>query len=260
MPRRTDAACGIAQSVTKVRLSQTPLGSGPKRVIHLVIGARWSSTWTMRSWLACRLSGLPFRTEALCLTRPEGGDTPAKPASTGLIPVLEHDGFPVTDPLAIAEYLWELAPGSAIWPTDLRARTAARMSAAEVHGHFAELRAALPMNLVKRWPIRHGIPSHVKLLGRPGVAAQLARVQDSWRQTRAAWGGGGPYLFGAALCFADAMWAPMASRFRTYAVALTPEAQAYADAVLAHPHVAEWIAAAEAEAREIGWDACAAWP
>jgi glutathione S-transferase len=246
--------------VSILLLSQTPLGSGPKRVIRLVIGARWSSSWTMRSWLASRLSGLPFSAETLCLSGAEGAEKPARASSTGLIPVLEHDGFLVTDPIAIAEYLWELAPGCAIWPADLRARTAARMSAAEVHAHFAELRAALPMNLVKRWPIRNGIPSHVKLIGRPGVAAQLARVQESWRQTRAAWGGGGPYLFGATFCCADAMWAPMASRFRTYSVALAPDAQAYADAVLAHPLVAEWIAAAEAEAREIGWDACAAWP
>jgi glutathione S-transferase len=241
-------------------LSQTPLGSGPKRVIRLVIGARWSSTWTMRSWLACRLSGLPFRTETLCLSRAEGAETPGKASSTGLIPVLEHDGFLVTDPIAIAEYLWELAPGCAIWPADLRARTAARMSAAEVYAHFAELRAALPMNLVKRWPIRSGIPSYLKLVGRHGVAAQVARVQESWRQAWAAWGGEGPYLFGADFCFADAMWAPMASRFRTYSVTLAPEAQAYADAVLSHPHVAEWVAGAEAEAREIGWEACAAWP
>jgi glutathione S-transferase len=241
-------------------LSQTPLGSGPKRVMRLIIGARWSSTWTMRGWLACRLSGLPFSTETLYLSRPDSKEKLAKASPTGLIPVLEHDGFLVTDTIAIAEYLWELAPGCALWPTDLKARTAARMSAAEMHAHFAELRGALPMNLIKRWPIRNGIPSNVKLLGRPGVEAQLARAQESWRQTRAAWGAGGPYLFGASFCFADAMWAPMASRFRTYSVGLAPDAQAYADAVLSHPFVAEWVADAEAEAREIGWDACAAWP
>lgn len=228
--------------------------------MRLVIGARWSSTWTMRGWLACRLSGLPFRTETLYLSRPDSQAKLAKASPTGLIPVLEHDGFLVTDTMAIAEYLWELAPGSDIWPAELHARTAARMSAAEMHAHFAELRAALPMNLIKRWPIANGIPSNVKLLGRPGVAQQVARVQESWRQTRAAWGAGGPYLFGARFCFADAMWAPMASRFRTYSVTLAPDAQAYAEAVLAHPLVAEWVAAAETEAREIGWEACAAWP
>ena len=229
-------------------------------MMRLVIGARWSSTWTMRGWLACRLSGLPFRAETLYLSRPDSKAKLAKASPTGLIPVLEHDGFLVTDTMAIAEYLWELAPGSDIWPAERQARTAARMSAAEMHAHFAELRAALPMNLIKRWPIANGIPSNVKLLGRPGVEQQLARVQDSWRQTRAAWGADGPYLFGARFCFADAMWAPMASRFRTYSVTLDPDAQAYAEAVLAHPLVAEWVAAAEAEARDIGWEACAAWP
>jgi glutathione S-transferase len=229
-------------------------------MMRLIIGAKWSSTWTMRGWLACRLSGLPFQTETLFLSRPDSKAKLAEASPTGLIPVLEHDGMRVADSMAIAEYLWELAPASEIWPADRRARTAARTSAAEMHAHFAELRAALPMNLVKRWPIANGIPSNVKLLARPGVEAQVARVQESWRQTRAACGGGGPYLLGARFCFADAMWAPMASRFRTYSVALTPAAQAYAEAVLSHPYVAEWVAGAEAEAREIGWDACAAWP
>lgn len=229
-------------------------------MMRLIIGGKWSSTWTMRGWLACRLSGLPFEAETLFLSRPGSKAKLAEVSPTGLIPVLIHDGFQVTDTLAIAEYLWELAPASAIWPQDRQARAAARMSAAEMHAHFAELRAALPMNLVKRWPIAHGLPSNVKLLARPGVAANVARVQESWRQTRAAWGSGGPYLFGADFTFADAMWAPMASRFRTYSVQLAPGAQAYADAVLAHPLVAEWIAGAEAQAREIGWDACAAFP
>ncbi len=229
-------------------------------MMRLVIGAKFSSTWTMRGWLACRLSGLPFSAETLFLSRPDSKAKLAQVSPTGLIPVLDHDGFLVTDTLAIAEYLWELAPGSDIWPADSPARAAARMSAAEMHASFAELRAAMPMNLVKRWPIANGIPSNAKLLGRPGVEAQVARVQESWRQTRAAWGEGGPYLFGARFNFADAMWAPMASRFRTYSVPLSPDAQAYADAVLAHPLVAEWIAAAEEQAREIGWDACAAWP
>jgi glutathione S-transferase len=228
--------------------------------MRLIIGGKWSSTWTMRGWLACRLSGLPFEAETLFLSRPESKARLAEISPTGLIPVLVDDGFVVTDTLAIAEYLWERAPGCDIWPGDLRARAAARMSAAEMHSSFAELRAAMPMNLVKRWPIANGIPSNAKLLGRPGVEAQVARVQRSWRDTRAAWGAGGPYLFGARFCFADAMWAPMASRFRTYSVALDADAQAYAEAVLAHPHVREWIEGAEAEARAIGWEACAAWP
>jgi glutathione S-transferase len=228
--------------------------------MRLIIGGKWSSTWTMRGWLACKLSGLPFDVETLFLSRPDSKARLAEVSPTGLIPVLIDDGLVVTDTMAIAEYLWERAPGCDIWPEGLRARTAARMSAAEMHSSFAELRAAMPMNLVKRWPIANGIPSNAKLLGRPGVEAQVARVQQSWRDTRAAWGAGGPYLFGARLCFADAMWAPMASRFRTYAVALADDAQAYADAVLAHPLVAEWVEGAQAQAREIGLEACAAWP
>jgi glutathione S-transferase len=219
-------------------------------MMKLVIGAKWSSTWTMRGWLACRLSGLPFETETLFLSRPDSKAKLAQVSPTGLIPVLFHDGLTITDTLAIAEYLWEVAPGCDIWPADRAARAAARSSAAEMHAHFGELRAALPMNLVKRWPIAQGIPSNAKLLGRPGVEAQV----------RERWGAGGPFLFGARFGFADAMWAPMASRFRTYSVALSADGQAYADAVLGHPYVQEWVTGAEEQAREIGWEACAAWP
>ena len=229
-------------------------------MMKLVIGGKWSSTWTMRGWLACKLSGLPFEAETLFLSREDSKAKLAAISPTGLIPVLIHDGFVLTDTLAIAEYLWELAPGCDIWPAERQARAAARASAAEMHAHFAELRAAMPMNLVKRWPIANGVPSNAKLIGRPGVAPQIARVQESWRQTRAAHGAGGPFLFGSRFGFADAMWAPMASRFRTYSVPLAADAQAYAEAVLAHPLVAEWVAGAEAQAREIGWEACAAFP
>jgi len=228
--------------------------------MKLWIGGKWSSTWTMRGWLACKLSGLPFETETIFLSRPDSAARLAEVSPTGRIPVLEHDGMRITDTLAIAEYLWEVAPGCGIWPQERAARAAARAVAAEMHAHFAALRAALPMNLIKRWPIANGVPSNVKLLARPGVAAEIARVQAAWAGTRAAWGAGGPHLFGEAFCFADAMYAPMATRFRTYSVPLEPVAAAYAQAVMAHGWVCEWIAGAEAQAREIGWEACAAFP
>lgn len=229
-------------------------------MMKLIIGGKWSSTWTMRGWLACKLSGLEFEAETLFLSRDDSKAKLAAISPTGLIPILFDGDLAITDTWAIAEYLWEKAPGCDIWPSALPARTAARSSAGEMHAHFVELRAAMPMNLVKRWPIANGVPSNAKLLGRPGVAAQVARVQESWRQSRAKWGAGGPYLFGERFCFADAMWSPMATRFRTYSVPLAPDAQAYADAVLAHPFVMEWIDGAHAQAREIGWEACAAFP
>lgn len=232
--------------------------------MHLIIGGKWSSTWTMRGWLACKLSGLAFTTETLFLSRPDSKAKLAEMSPTGRIPVLVHRGMRITDTLAIAEYLWEAAPGCDIWPADRPARTAARMVAAEMHAHFAELRAALPMNLVKRWPIENGVPSNVKLLDRPGVRDQLARVETLWRETRSVWAGhldgGGPYLFGGRFTFADAMYAPMASRLRTYSVPVARDTERYVDACLGHPLVLEWIAGAEAQAREIGWDAAAAWP
>ena len=228
--------------------------------MHLIIGGKWSSTWTMRGWLACRLSGLDFTTETLFLSRPDSKTELAEVSPTGRIPVLIHDDMRITDTLAIAEYLWELAPDSDIWPVERRARTAARMVAAEMHGHFAEIRAALPMNLIKRWPIKDGVPSNVKLLDRPGVRDNVARVETIWRETRRTSGSDGPYLFGKTFTFADAMYAPMASRLRTYSVDIAPDSQAYVNACLGHPLVLEWIAGAEDQAREIGWEAVAAWP
>jgi glutathione S-transferase len=228
--------------------------------MKLIIGGKWSSTWTMRGWLACKLSGLPFETETLFLSRPDSKAKLAAVSPTGRIPVLIDDGQRITDTWAIAEYLWEKAPSSDIWPADAKARTAARMVAGEMHAHFAELRAALPMNLVKRWPIANGVPSNVKLLDRPGVRDQVGRIETIWRETRASWGADGPYLFGPRFTFADAMYAPVASRFRTYAVPVAADSAAYRDACLDHPFVREWIAGAEAQAREIGWDAVAAWP
>ena len=228
--------------------------------MRLIIGGKWSSTWTMRGWLACKLSGLDFEAETLFLSRPDSKARLAQISPTGLIPVLIHDDLVLTDTMAIAEYLWELAPQSALWPQDRRARAASRAAAAEMHASFAELRAALPMNLIKRWPIANGLPSNIKLLSRPGVPAQLARVQEAWRSCRASWGAGGPFLFGREFNFADAMYAPMASRFLTYAVDLAPDAQAYVDAVLAPPFVAAWIEGAQAQARDLGWDVCAAYP
>lgn len=237
--------------------------------MHLIIGGKWSSTWTMRGWLACKLSGLEFTTETLFLSRPDSKARMAEVSPTGRIPVLipdmpPYDGLRITDTLAIAETLWELAPDSDIWPADPRARAAARMVAAEMHGHFAEVRAALPMNLIKRWPIANGVPSNVKLLDRPGVRDNIARVETIWRETRAEWGGlldgGGPYLFGGRFTFADAMYAPMASRLRTYSVEISDDSRAYVDACLGHPLVLEWIDGAEEQASEIGWEAVAAWP
>lgn len=228
--------------------------------LSIVIGGKWSSSWTMKGWLACKLSGLPFTAETLFLSRPDSAAKLAVASPTGRIPVLRHDGFAITDTLAIAEYLHELAPDSAIWPKDRLARAQARAIAAENHASYAAFRAALPMNLVKRWPIANGVPSSVKLIGRPGVKGEIDRIVASWRETRAAFGGSGPYLFGSSFCFADAMQASEASRFLTYSLDMQPDTRAYVEAVMAHPFVAEWVRGAWEEAEAIGVEACAAFP
>lgn len=214
----------------------------------------------MKGWLACKLSGLPFTAETLFLSRPDSQAKLTAVSSTARIPVLDHDGFKVTDTLAIAEYLWELAPNSALWPKDTRARAQARAIAAENHGYYTNFRAALPMNLVKRWPIANGVPSNTKLLARPGVRGEIDRLTRSWRETRALWGAGGPFLFGREFCFADAMQASEASRFITYSIDMPDDARAYVEAVMTHPYVAEWVEGASREADAIGREACAAFP
>jgi glutathione S-transferase len=172
--------------------------------------------------------------------------------------VLEIDGLRLWDSLAIAEYLWERHPGCAVWPADRAARAMARGWAGEVHADFHDLRAALPMNLVKRWPIRDGLPSNVKLLARPGVAPAIARLEAIWQNGTARFGG--PYLTGGGFCFADAMMAMMASRFMTYGVTLSPASMAFISASQSSPLMRRWIARAEDHATLIGRDICAAFP
>jgi len=148
--------------------------------------------------------------------------------------VLEHDRGVVWESLAILEYLAELCPDARLWPEDAAARALARSIAAEMHAGFGALRAHMPMNLRKSLPGR----------GRgPGVAEDVARIAALWCDCRKRYGDGGPFLFGR-FSAADAMYAPVATRFRTYGVELDPVSAAYVDAIHALPAFAEWRAAA----------------
>ena len=201
----------------------------------LTLGTRRYSSWSMRGWLAVRLAGLDVSDRVL----PLGTNAPDTPS--GLVPSLRHGDTETWDSLAICEYCAELAP--ALWPADRPARARARSISAEMHAGFRALRVAMPMNL--------GRPDYAilgpRLAADPATARDLARIAAIWRDTRARFGAGGPFLFGPAFNAADAMFAPVAARLLTYRPPLPDDATAYCDAVRAHPLVDEWYALAAAE-------------
>ncbi len=204
----------------------------------LFIGNRRYSSWSMRGWLAVQLAGLDVETVVIPM---RGGATPAIREATpaGLVPYLEHDGARVWESLAICEYCAELAPK--LWPSDRIARAQARSAASEMHAGFRALGRAMPMNL--------GRDDLAGVGHTPAALAEAARVDALWTQTRQAFGGGGPYLFGAAFNAADAMFAPVAARFLTYRPPLSEQARAYCAAVRAHPLVGAWYDDAAREPR-----------
>jgi glutathione S-transferase len=203
---------------------------------RLTIATRRYSSWSMRGWLAVRLAGLDVEEVVIPVSGTGATDAIRRVSPNGLVPFLEHNGHRVWESLAILEYCAELSP--AIWPRDLAARTQARAISAEMHAGFAELRAAMPMNLARDFVGR----------GRtPGALADIARIEAIWAETREKFGGGGPFLFGAAFSGADAMYAPVVARFLAFRPELSPAARAYCDAVRAHPLVDAWYAAVPSE-------------
>jgi glutathione S-transferase len=202
----------------------------------LYLGNRRYSSWSLRGWLPVRLAGLDVDEQVIPLSGT--GDTPGVKAvsPSGLVPCLVHRGATVWETVAIGEYCAELVP--ALWPGDRAARAHARAIAAEMHAGFRALRENMPMNLGRDY----------RGLGRTdGSLADIARIEAIWRQTRARFGGGGPFLFGAAFTLADAMYAPVVARFLTYRPELTAESWAYCEAVRAHPLVSAWYDEAAAE-------------
>lgn len=209
--------------------------------LQLVVGNKNFSSWSMRAWLAMKLAGAEFEEVRIWLDE-DGDRTQRKRWSpAGRVPVLLVDGFPVWDSLAIAETLHELFPDRGLWPAERNARARARSVCAEMHSGFAALRAQMPMNCRARRAQRDRGPE---------AAADVARVAELWSTTRADFGRGGPYLFGA-WSLADVFYAPVASRLVSYAVPVEGAAAQYRDALLDHEHVRAWLATAEGEAHEL---------
>jgi glutathione S-transferase len=203
----------------------------------LVIGNKNYSSWSLRAWLPLKQVGQPFQEIRIPLDTPEFAGQIAAYSPTGRVPVLQHDSLTIWDSLAIVEYLAECFPAAHLWPEDRKVRAIARAVSAEMHSGFADLRQALPMDCrARRSDVR--IPA--------AAQADIDRILQLWQQCRQQYGQAGDYLF-SSFTLADAMYAPVVSRFQTYGVKLQGRVAAYADAVLALPALQEWMVAAAAE-------------
>ncbi len=206
---------------------------------QLTISSKTYSAWSLRGWLMCKLAGLDVeevrvpndasnRAELLLLS------------PSVLVPRLTHEGASVWDTLAIADYLHELYPEKNMLPTDRLARAHCRSICGEIHSGFTNLRSALPMNLKVH---------HDKFPIFSGARPDIERVEAIWQDCLTRYGG--PFLFGAEPTIADAMYAPVTTRFTTYAVPLSPASKAYCETIANWAPMAEWVAAAKAEPEEM---------
>jgi len=203
--------------------------------LTLYVGNKRGSSWSLRPYLALAHSGLAFETVMIRLDRDTTRAEIMKVNPAGRLPVVHHDGLVIWDSLAICEYVNELAPDAQLWPADRAQRARARAICAEMHSGFAALRQNMGMDLVAD----HRGEGHT-----PAALADAARVMDIWREALAA--SGGPFLFGR-FTIADAMFAPVTTRFTTYGVDLDATCRAYVDAVAALPAMQAWRRDAQAE-------------
>lgn len=207
----------------------------------IVLGNKRYSSWSLRGWLLLRQTGATFDEIVIPLDQPQTKQDILTQTPAGRVPALKTRDLVVWDSMAIAEYLHERFPDAGLWPQDATVRAMARSVSAEMHAGFAALRKHLPMDLCTHDPARGK-----RALNDAQVAADVARVVAIWTDCRTRYGHGGDFLFGP-WGAADAMYAPVATRFASYGVALPEAAAAYRDAVMAAPAMAEWIAAATAE-------------
>jgi glutathione S-transferase len=206
----------------------------------LTISSKNYSSWSMRGWLMTKLAGIPFEELLKAPGDPDARAEILLLSPSILVPCLTHDGIKVWDTLAIGEFLNEIAPDAGLLPKDRLQRAHCRAICGEMHSGFSALRSALPMNIKAHFP---------KFKVWSKAQADIDRVAAIWRDCLSTYGG--PYLFGKSFCIADAMYAPVATRFMTYDVPLDAACAGYAQRVLAHPAVAEWIADAKLEVDEI---------
>ncbi|MBI1262893.1 MAG: glutathione S-transferase [Rhizobiales bacterium] len=205
----------------------------------LTISSKNYSSWSLRGWLLCEMAGLEFEEKLLSSSDAATRAELLLLSPSFLVPCLEHNGIKVWDTLAIAEYLQEVIPDSGLLPKDLKTRTHCRAISGEMHSGFSNLRAALPMNLKAHYP-------GFKIWA--GAQADIDHIVSIWNDCFSRYKG--PYLFGEHLTMADAMYAPVCTRFTTYDVELDEACDAYRKKILALPAMMKWIKAAKSEPEE----------
>lgn len=206
----------------------------------LTISSKNYGAWALRGWLMCKLAGLDFSEKVISPDDPAMKAEMLLLSSSMLVPSLQHGGVLVWDTLAIGEYLHEIKPKAGLLPADAKARAHCRAICGEMHSGFSAMRGSLPMNIKGHFP-------NFKIWSR--AQTDIDRVVAIWRECLQRYGG--PFLFGAQPCIADAMYAPVVTRFLSYDVSLDRECAAYCKRVMALPAMQEWVAAAKQEPDEI---------
>ena len=205
----------------------------------LTINSRNYGAWSLRGWLLCKLAGLDFTVEVVDSHDPDARAELLLLSPSFLVPRLQHDDLVIWDTLAIGEYLHEYLGGSLL-PDDARAKAWCRSISGEVHSGFANLRSALPMNIKSHHP---DFPVWA------GAQADIDRIETLWNDCLAA--SGGPYLFGAQRTVADAMYAPVCTRLKSYDVKTGAVAADYVETILGLPEMIEWMDAARLEPDDV---------
>jgi glutathione S-transferase len=206
----------------------------------LTISSKNYGAWSLRGWLMAKLAGLDFSESVISPDDPAMKAEMLLLAPSMLVPSLLHNGIKVWDTLAIGEYLNEVKPKAGLLPADAKARAHCRAVSGEMHSGFGSMRGALPMNIKAHFP-------KFKVWSR--AQGDIDRVLEIWKECLSTYGG--PFLFGKQPTIADAMYAPVVTRFLTYDVALDKACSAYAKRIMDMPAMKEWVSAAKAEPEEI---------
>lgn len=205
-------------------------------MLKIVVGNKKYSSWSLRGWLGLKLTGAPFEEVVVALDMPDTASNIRRYSPSGRVPALIDGDVTVWDSLSICEYLHEKFPDRALWPRERAARAEARSISAEMHSGFANLRNDCSMRIVEQRPFK---PL------RPETQADVERVFAIWGDALRK--SGGPWLFGKEPCIADAFYAPVVSRLRTYSIPVSAAVRQYCDTIWSWPALQEWVAAASAE-------------
>jgi glutathione S-transferase len=214
-----------------VRIESYPMS------LKLILGNKNYSSWSLRPWLAMRQAGLTFDEEVIPLYEPGSRERVLSYSPTGKVPVLVDGDMTIWESLAILDHIAERFPKAQLWPSDPRARAHACAVSAEMHAGFGPLRRHCPMNM-RRVGRKRELTAEVD--------ADVRRIEAIWTDCRARFGQGGPFLFGQ-FSAADAMYAPVVSRFASYAIGVSPASQTYMAVMMALPAWEEWRSAGVAE-------------